>query len=276
MIVDLAKCVGCFNCLMACKDEHVDNRWLPYTDSQQKHGQKWIDPTRHERGKAPYTDLCFVTRMCQHCDEPHCQKAFPGAVDKRGDGIVLIDPNYAKGNRELVDSCPYGMISWNEELNTAQKCTMCAHLLDSAWTEPRCVQACPLRALSVIKADEETIEQIIEDQCLKPLTDGSNKPRVLYKNLERYTNNFIAGALTYMDGKIEMAAAGAGVRLTLNGTDLLETETDFFGEFKLDHLPDDSGTFQIFFTLDGYKPLETEVTIEKESVCLEPLQFVKK
>ena len=25
IVVDLEKCVGCFNCLMACKDEFVDN-----------------------------------------------------------------------------------------------------------------------------------------------------------------------------------------------------------------------------------------------------------
>ena len=38
-----------------------------------------------------------------------------GAVSKREDGIVIIDPVKARGQQEIVDACPYGAISWNEE-----------------------------------------------------------------------------------------------------------------------------------------------------------------
>lgn len=273
LIVDLAKCVGCFNCLMACKDEHVDNCWLPYTDKQMKHDEKWIDPIRHERGKAPYTDVCFVPKMCQHCEEAHCQKAQPDAVIRRDDGIVLLDPAKAQGNRALVDACPYGMISWNSELETAQKCTMCAHLLDNGWKEPRCVQACPLRALSIVKCEDAEFEQMIIDQALKPLNGGANKPMVLYKNLEKYTTNFISGALAYEEDGIEKAAEGAAVTLYLGDTLLKEVETDFFGEFKFDHIPPNTGNFRIECHLSGYAPLSAEVTMENESVCLDVMRF---
>ena len=110
IVVDLEKCVGCYNCLMACKDEFVDNDWPPYTRKQQKHDDKWINPVRHERGSAPHTDVCFVTKMCQHCENAPCAKAAPGAVTKRPDGIVLLDVYKAKGNRELVKACPFGAI----------------------------------------------------------------------------------------------------------------------------------------------------------------------
>jgi Fe-S-cluster-containing dehydrogenase component len=275
MIVDLAKCVGCFNCLMACKDEHVGNAWPPYTDSQQRHAQKWIEPTRRERGKAPYTEVCYVTRLCRHCDDAPCEKAFPRAVRKRNDGIVLLDAEEAKGNEALVAACPYGMISWNEELGAAQKCTLCAHLLDAGWKEPRCVQACPLRALSVVKCEDADFAEIAKNQGLQPLSEGPGKPRVLYKNLHKYTSNFIVGALTFQDGDIERAAAGAKVRLSLGGVPLAETETDFFGEFKFDGIPNDTGLFQIDCALYGFKDAQIEATVGKESVCLEPLRFEK-
>ena len=169
MIVDVEKCVGCFNCMLACKDEHVGNRWMPYTDEQRKHGDKWINPTSYERGKAPYTEFCFVTRTCYQCDNPACMEKFPDEIYKREDGIVIIDPQKAKGKKEIVGACPYGQIHWNEERNLPQKCTGCAHLIDEGWERPRCVQACPLRAINTVYCEEDEWEKIIVNQGLKSI-----------------------------------------------------------------------------------------------------------
>jgi Fe-S-cluster-containing dehydrogenase component len=273
MIIDLAKCVGCFNCLMACKDEHADNAWLPYTDRQQRHAQKWIEPVRHERGRAPYTDVCYVTKLCRHCDDAPCAKAFPDAVRRRNDGVVLLDAEEAKGNEALVAACPHGMISWNGELGVAQKCTMCAHLLDAGWKEPRCVQACPLRALSIVKCDDAAFAEIAENQGLSPLDDGPGRPGVLYKNLHKYASLFVAGAVTFMDGDIERAAVGAAVNLSVNGVALKKIETDFFGEFKFDGIPRGVGALRITCAMDGFNASETEVVVASESACLDPLRL---
>ena len=275
MVVDLAKCVGCYNCMLACKDEHVGNDWLPYTESQSLHGDKWINPVRVERGSVPFTEVAFVTKTCMHCDDAPCAKNCPEAIKQRKDGIVLIDQVRARGNKDLVDACPYGHIHWNEELQTAQKCTMCAHLLDEGWKEPRCVQACPLRALSVVYCDDIEFEEIVEKQKLKPLTDGSNRPRVLYKNLYKYNKCFIAGALSYMDGEIETAATEAKVKLSMNGVPLISRHADFLGEFKLDKLPKNSGTYTLECFLDGYKTITKEVDMLEECINLGCLQFEK-
>lgn len=275
MIVDLAKCVGCYNCMLACKDEHVGNKWLPYTDEQEKHEQKWINPNKFERGEAPFTEVCYLTKMCQHCDNAPCAKKFPDAVIKREDGIVILDAAKAKGNKELVNACPYGMISWNQTLETAQKCTMCAHLMDEGWNEPRCVQACPLRALSVVYCEDYEFDKITEQQILKPITDGSNKPRVLYKNLYKYNKCFIAGSLAYMNGNVETAATQANVKLMMNGELLKEMKVDFFGEFKIDKIPKNSGTLTIVCTLDGYKPIKKDIKVETESNYMGCLMFEK-
>ena len=273
LVIDLAKCVGCYNCMLACKDEHVGNSWPPYTGPQQKHDQKWIVHEKHERGAAPFTELCFVTKPCQHCKNAPCEKAAPGAVARRDDGAVLLDAGKAKGNKGLLDACPYGSISWNEELQTAQKCTMCAHLLDEGWNEPRCVQACPLRALSVVKCGDADFDKMAKEQQLEPLTDGSNAPRVLYRNLYRRNTCFIAGALAYRDGGIERAATGASVKLLKDGGVFAEQKADFLGEFKIDRIPKNSGTYELTCSLDGHGDLKREVTVAELSPCLDVMLF---
>ena len=60
-------------------------------------------------------DIAYVPTMCNHCDDAPCVAKGGGAVKKRDDGIVLIDPEKAKGRKDLVDACPYGHIWWNEE-----------------------------------------------------------------------------------------------------------------------------------------------------------------
>lgn len=264
IIFDLEKCVGCYNCLLACQDEYIGNSWLPYTDAQEKHGQKWIKTTRHERGKAPITEVCFVTELCRHCENAPCEKAFPDCVIRRDDGIVLLDASRARNKRELVDACPYGAIVWNEELQTAQKCTMCAHLLDDGWAEPRCVQACPLRALSYVRCTDEEFAQLASRQNLKPLEPGANKPRVLYRNLYKAKSVYVYGAVVSRAEGVERAVEGADAVLRLNGIVIASAETDFFGEFKIDRLPKNSGTFELTVSFQGRDIAKLPVTVGEE------------
>ena len=274
IVVDIEKCVGCYNCMVACKDEHVGNSWPPYTDEQQKHDQKWIAPEKYERGTAPYTEMFFITKFCQHCGDAACRKAFPDAVTTREDGIVLLDAGKAKGNKALVDACPFGNISWNDELEVAQKCTMCAHLLDEGWKEPRCVQACPLRALSVVDSESANPDDIANSQRdLQPLTDAGNLPRVLYRGLYRRDTCFIAGSLAYWDGDIERAATEATIKLMNDNVVIYDEKADFFGEFKIDKIQKSSGGYKLICSLDGHKQIEREILVGDECVCLDVMVF---
>ncbi len=265
IVFDVDKCVGCYNCLLACQDEFIGNNWLPYTEAQEKHGEKWLKTTRHERGKAPITEVAFVTEMCRHCENAACEKAFPDAVIRRDDGIVLLDPQRAKGNRALTEACPYGMIKWNEERLTAQKCTMCAHLLDEGWKEPRCVQACPLRALSIVKCTDEEFAQLADRQKLKPLEAGGNKPRLVYRNLYKAQSVYIYGAVVRVENGIEKAVEGVNAVLKMNGELISSAVTDFFGEFKIDRLPKNSGTFELIIANNGVK--QQSITVEVGEEC---------
>ncbi len=276
MIVDLEKCVGCFNCMLACKDEHVGNEWLPYTYEQQKHDQKWINPYIHERGEAPFADICYVTKTCQHCDNPPCANKFPDVVKKREDGIVLFDPIKARGKKGLEKACPFGMISVNEDLGLAQKCTACAHLLDQGWKEPRCVQACPLRAISIMMCEDEEFEEVVRTQNLKSLYEGDHRPRVMYKNLYKYNKCFVTGCLSYDKDGVEEAATEAALQLKVEGEVVFEGEADFLGEFKIDKIPMNSGKFTVECFLKGYEPISAEFEIGEKSIHLGCMKFKKK
>jgi len=264
LIVDIAKCEDCNNCFLSCKDEYVDNDFLPHSVSQPRHGPRWMNIMRKERGQCPVIDVAYRPTPCMHCDEPSCMReAKDGAVYKRDDGITIIDPQRAKGKKDLVDACPYGSIWWNEEKNVAQKCTLCAHLLDGGWKEPRCVQACPTGALRVVRSNETETHRMVESEGLEVLHPEFNtKPRVYYKNLYRFARCFIAGSVVVeLDGK-EECAAGARVYLLRDSETIHEQMADNYGDFKFDNLEEGSGPYRLKIILEGYQKKTLELDLE--------------
>ena len=106
MTIDIAQCHDCNNCFMACKDEHVGNDWPGYTAAQPRHGHRWINIERRERGVYARNDVAYLPMPCQQCQEAHCMKAAPDAITRRADGVVMIDPVKAKGNKRIVQLLP--------------------------------------------------------------------------------------------------------------------------------------------------------------------------
>lgn len=265
LLIDVEKCENCENCFLSCKDEHADNDWPKYTAPQPSQGQSWIQIQTKERGKYPFIDVAYLPTTCMHCDNPSCITAAKnGAIHQRPDGIIIIDPVKSKGQKNLVDSCPYGAIKWNDQLQLPQKCTLCAHLLDEGWKETRCTQSCPTAALTLRHVDETEMHQIIEDEKLRPyMPEHKTRPRVYYKNLYRFTHCFIAGSVAVrVDGK-EECAKGAKVTLlnSVNET-ISEITTDDFGDFKFDNLEENGGKYKLQIAYAGYdvKTITVELT----------------
>jgi Fe-S-cluster-containing dehydrogenase component len=236
LIVDIAKCTGCNNCVLAAKDEHIDNDFPGYAAPQPAHGHEWIRLERHTRGSGSMVDVSYVPRMCNHCDDAPCIKASNGAIEKRDDGIVIIDPAKARGRQDLVSACPYGAISWNAEARVPQAWIFDAHLLDKGWEKPRCVQACPTGALESVYVTDEELRTLVAEQQLESIRPELNtKPRVLYRNLERVRSCFLGGNVSRtVDGRAENVA-GAHVEITIDG-EAKTAVTDHFGDFKIDGL----------------------------------------
>lgn len=247
LVIDVAKCNNCNNCFLANRDEHVDNDFPGYAAPQPRHGHRWIDILRRERGRAPMVDVAYVPTMCNHCDDAPCVKASAdGAVYQRPDGIVIIDPEKARGKKEIVDSCPYGAIGWNEERQVAQKWIFDAHLLDQGWKEPRCAQVCPTGAIRSIKVEDSRVQEIIRNEGLEVLQpELGTKPRVYYRNLYRFTKCFIGGSVAVERNRIVDCLEGADVTLARGSLKLAERRTDTYGDFKFDRLDRDSGAYTI-------------------------------
>ncbi len=268
LIIDVNKCENCNNCFLACKDEHVENDWPGVSQPQPRHGHRWMNIARKERGQYPLIDVAYRPTPCMHCDAPACQKsAGSGQVEKRSDGIVLINPEKARGNRDLVESCPYGAIWWNETANVAQKCTLCAHLLDQGWSTPRCVQACPTGALTFVDAETKGIEKLNDPGLTDLLPEHNTNPRVKYKNLYRFDKCFISGSVAFWSNEKEECASGARVILEKQGAVIEKTQTDAFGDFKFDTLVPGTKGYKVSVTYESLTGGTTGIDL-KESISL--------
>ena len=176
-VIDIAKCNGCYNCQIACKEEHVGNDWTPYAKPQPDTGQFWMKMHEKVRGSVPKVKVTYVPTPCMHCSDARCiASCAPGAIYRRDDGLVLIDPVKCTGCMSCLDVCPYGSIYFNRDMNLAQKCTGCAHLLDKGWKEPRCADVCPTGAIRF--GEEEELKSLIDGaEVLFPEEGGqSSRP----------------------------------------------------------------------------------------------------
>ena len=269
MIIDLTRCNGCYNCQIACKDEHVGNDFLPYAKAQPREGHLWMRIEEKERGQYPRVLMTYIPIPCLHCHgEAPCVAADKdGALRRRSDGIVLIDSKKAGGKRDLLDSCPFGAIFWNEVENLPQKCTFCAHLLDSGWKEPRCVEACPTQALIFGDLDdpESPVSRKKADAEPEALSGGENlSPSVLYVGLPK---PFLCGTVAL--GDIDETARGARVMLSdeSDGTSM-ETETDAFGDFQFDGLIP-GRSYSLAVRMEGYLPQTLSVELKRDTTAKE-------
>lgn len=247
LIIDVAKCENSNNCALAAKDEHYDNVFPGYAAPQPRHGHHWIQIKRRVRGDVPMVDAAYLPTMCNQCDDAPCVKASAdGSVYKRPDGIVIIDPERAKGKKEIVSSCPYGAIWWNEELQVPQKWIFDAHLLDQGWKEPRCVHVCPTGAFRAVCIEDGEMQEIVRRENLEVLEpELGTKPRVYYKNLYRFNKCFIGGTVLGKVDNVVECVTDAQVALFKETQQIGETVTDVFGDFRFDQLEPESGLYRI-------------------------------
>jgi tetrathionate reductase subunit B len=258
--IDISICNGCYCCQIACKDEHVDNDWTPYARPQPETGQFWIGMIELERGQIPKVKVTYIPRLCHHCDNAPCMAECKiGAIYKREDGLVIIDPAKCTGCKLCSDACPHDAIFFNEEMSIAQKCTGCAHLLDNdpdEWPVPRCVDACPTGALR-FGEEEEFKDSIADAEFLHP--KAGTKSHLYYKNLPK---KFVAGTL--YDPVEKEVVIGAVCKLKDNASgETFTVETDNFGDFWFRGLKDDR-TFTLTLEKAGKTKIVKDIITQKD------------
>ena len=274
MIINIDKCTGCYNCFLACRDEFEGNDYLPFSAAQPAEGKPWMRIRDKERGSTPKVKVDYIPVPCQQCgDAPCVNNSSNGAVYRRTDGIVIIDPEKAEGDKDIVNSCPHRLIFWNEEKKLPQKCTFCAHLLDQGWKQPRCVETCPSGA--IVFGDLDDPDSEIAKLAASEKTEDLNpnfglNPGVKYIDLPK---RFIAGEVV-LDDQPGECAVGVTVYLE-NGDKTLESKTDNFGDFEFDGL-EAAQTYTIKARRDGYETavvsVITHTDINVGAIILTPSQ----
>ena len=253
--IDSSRCMACYACFMACKDEHCG--WDTKLSKAQPHmGQYWMNIVEWERGdNERHIKTATVPTPCSHCDKPACMAAAKdGAVYKREDGVVIFDPEKSKGQKAIVDACPVGAAFWNEELQLPQKCTMCAELLDDPsydGKEPRCVEACPNEALIFGDLDDPNSAvskkiaagKVTQLECL-----GDMGSSVVHLNVP---TAFLAGTV-FQPEELEEVLVGAHVKATCECGNVFEMDTNWAGDYEFEGLPKNK-KFTIEITAEGYE-----------------------
>jgi tetrathionate reductase subunit B len=261
MTIDTARCNGCYNCQIACKDEHVGNEFPPIATSQPTFGHFWMRMEEKEaKFSSSHIKVFYIPIPCQHCGNAACMNAAKnGAVYRRPDGIVIIDPVKAVGQKQIVDACPYRAIFWNEEKRLPQKCTFCAHLLDDGWTEPRCVQTCPTQCFHFGDLDdpESSVAKAVKGEVLRPELDSN--PLVHYLELP---NVHVSGTIFYAD--TDECAKNVDVVLKDALGKAVICRTDYFGDFDFAHVA--AGKYTLLCRVGGYAEYTCDLDVASEIV----------
>jgi Fe-S-cluster-containing dehydrogenase component len=148
VIGDPTSCIGCLRCELACT-EFNDGKASPSLSRikisrNMNFGPKGVFGGRPVQGN--WGNGLIIQDLCLQCPHPvPCANACPN------DAIIVQPPLYARvvnpekceGCRMCLHSCPWDMMSFDQEVEKASKCFLCNG-------QPKCVEACPSGALRYI------------------------------------------------------------------------------------------------------------------------------
>ena len=199
MAIDLARCIGCHTCAIACKMANNLPKDVHYNRINTVGG----DSMDTAAGEYPNCTMSFLPVQCQHCAEPACVGVCPtGATAKDEEsGIVTVDSEVCIGCESCIKAGPYEGVRTlikNPEYylevmvgeydapphkgGTVEKCTFCKNLIDRGEV-PACMQLCPGRARYWGDLDdpESDVSKAIEGRETVFLQEeAGTKPNVYY------------------------------------------------------------------------------------------------
>ncbi len=177
MVIDLAKCVGCDSCTVACKAE---NRTPP--------GITYNVVLERETGAYPNVRLEALPRPCMQCENPPCVSVCPVQATYKGDdGIVVIDADRCIGCKYCIAACPYGARSADEgssygvEMQAADQVTAPEYGVDRGAREvssartARCANARSARTVSPRARRRRAARRIGDARYFGDLNDPESK-----------------------------------------------------------------------------------------------------
>ena len=148
--VDIAKCVGCRSCQLACALAHSDAASL-FEAVQQ-------EPLAQARVSVRVAGTVIVPVQCRQCDDAPCVEKCPkDAMQKPDpDGPVAIDTELCIGCGVCIKVCPlgeFGTVSKTADGESVVKCDLCIERVNEGLA-PACVEACPTGALVLMEVED--------------------------------------------------------------------------------------------------------------------------
>ena len=123
---------------------------------------------------------------------------------------------------------------------------------------------CATGALKSVKVTDEEMAEIKSREGLSELQpESATKPRVHYKNLDRYTHEFVGGTIIKTVNGVTDCVADAKIKLERSGSVVGEAVTDAYGEFKIDGLKPDSGRYRVVIEVDGRETKRLDLELRK-------------